>query len=125
MDGLRVEIIKFNRINDTLNKNNEDLKLKADGLKETADSLASENGQLQNRIRELLDANKEVTANYQVVKKNYDIKKHESDDLVIELEEAKNACQLALVFIILIIVETEKGHQRSSHYLNTGKIRTG
>ena len=44
----------------------------------------------------MLDANKEVTSNYQIVKKNFDLKKHESDELFLELEEAKNACHLAI-----------------------------
>ena len=89
-------MIKYERLNEGLTSSNEDLKAKAQFLTETANSLSSENEQLQKRIKELIDANKEVTSNYQVVKKNFDLKKHESDELGLELDEAKNACQLAL-----------------------------
>jgi hypothetical protein len=77
-----------------------DLKMNAEILREAAEGFKSENTLLQNRIRELIDANREVTANYQIVKKNFDIKKHEADELSLEVEEAKNACQLALVCFI-------------------------
>ena len=46
---------------------------------------------------ELIEANKEVTANYQAVKKNQDLKRSEFEELAMELEEAKTACQLAIV----------------------------
>ena len=48
-------------------------------------------------LRELIDANKEVTNNYQAIKKNHDLKRTEFEELATELEEAKNACQLAIV----------------------------
>jgi chromosome segregation ATPase len=58
--------------------------------------LREENTQLQKRLRELLDANKEVTTNYQAIKKNHDAKRKEFEEILAELEEAKNACQLAI-----------------------------
>ncbi|KAI8923533.1 hypothetical protein BC831DRAFT_28138 [Entophlyctis helioformis] len=69
---------------------------KAEHLAQSEGTLREENVQLQKRLRELLDANKEVTANYQIVKKNHDLKRHEFEELSLELDEAKNACQLAL-----------------------------
>ncbi|KAJ3339651.1 hypothetical protein HDU91_000984, partial [Kappamyces sp. JEL0680] len=104
IDGLSVELIKQQRRNETLETDNayaaatdpRNLQMKADLLTETSEALAQENGLLQKRIRELIDANKEVTSNYQIVKKNFDIKKHDADELALEVEEAKNACQLAL-----------------------------
>jgi hypothetical protein len=45
----------------------------------------------------LIDANKEVTSNYQAIKKNHDLKRNEFEELSSELEEAKIACQLAIV----------------------------
>ncbi|KAJ3121778.1 hypothetical protein HK098_003412 [Nowakowskiella sp. JEL0407] len=52
--------------------------------------------ELDSLIGELLEANKEVTANYQVIKKNHDLKRSEFEQLANELEEAKNACQMAI-----------------------------
>ncbi len=37
-----------------------------------------------------------MTANYQAIKKNHDSKRHEFEEVLAELEEAKNACQVAL-----------------------------
>jgi hypothetical protein len=58
--------------------------------------LREENGLLQKRLRELIDANKEVTANYQAVKKNHDAKRREFEEIMAELDEAKNACQTVI-----------------------------
>jgi DNA repair exonuclease SbcCD ATPase subunit len=96
IDQLKVEIIRYQRINDTLSKENHDLSQKNEMLTESSTVLLQENAQLQKRIRELIDANKDVTSNYQIVKKNFDIKKQEADELALEVDDAKNACQLAL-----------------------------
>jgi chromosome segregation ATPase len=96
IDQLKVEIIRYQRINDTLSKDNHDLSQKNEMLTESSTVLLQENAQLQKRIRELIDANKDVTSNYQIVKKNFDIKKQEADELALEVDDAKNACQLAL-----------------------------
>ncbi|KAJ3311996.1 hypothetical protein HDV04_003492 [Boothiomyces sp. JEL0838] len=96
VDELKVEIIKYQRNLDVLSKENVELQHKTEQLMESGTTLGQENDQLQKRIRELIDANKDVTSNYQVVKKNFDLKKHECDELTLEVEEAKNACQLAL-----------------------------
>ncbi|KAJ3271904.1 hypothetical protein HDV01_006118 [Terramyces sp. JEL0728] len=97
VDELKVEIIKYQRNLDNLSKENVDLQHKTEQLMESGTTLGQENDQLQKRIRELIDANKDVTSNYLIVKKNFDLKKHECDELTLEVEEAKNACQLALV----------------------------
>ena len=103
IDELKVEVIRFQRINDSLAKENKywwftsNLLQKNRGLVETSDILVQENAQLHKRIRDLIDANKEVTVNYQIVKKNFDTKKLEAEELSLELDDAKNACQLALV----------------------------
>ncbi|KAK6097787.1 hypothetical protein MT418_001878 [Batrachochytrium dendrobatidis] len=65
-------------------------------LTQSEGTLKQENTQLQRRLRELIDANKEVTSNYQIVKKNHDLKRHEYEELTLELSEAKDACQFAL-----------------------------
>ncbi len=66
-----------------------------------------ENSQLQAKLRyflnliahlrELLEANALVTTNYQAIKKNHDLKRQEFELLTTELEDAKTACQLAIV----------------------------
>ncbi|KAJ2999036.1 hypothetical protein HDV02_003729 [Globomyces sp. JEL0801] len=96
VDELKVEIIKLHRIVDNLQRNNNELLQKTQQLTESGTTLGQENEQLQKRIRELIDANKDVTVNYQIVKKNFDIKKHENEELTLELDEAKNACQLSI-----------------------------
>jgi hypothetical protein len=55
--------------------------------------------QLQERLKELFDENEIVTTNYMAVKKNHDLKRSEFEELTVELEEAKAACQLSIVCV--------------------------
>ena len=96
MDEQKVKAIKFERRYEDLTKNAAILQQKVDQLTLSEATYKEENSQLQKRLKEFIDANKEVTSNYQIVKRNYDIKKHEIDDLTLEIEEAKNACQSLL-----------------------------
>ncbi|KAL2916157.1 hypothetical protein HK105_204248 [Polyrhizophydium stewartii] len=100
IDELKVATIKYERKMDDLEKSLQQLLRSAvqrnEHLIQSEGTLREENVQLQKRLRELIDANKEVTANYQIVKKNHDLKRHEFEELTLELEEAKSACQLAL-----------------------------
>lgn len=121
-----MEIIKYQRNLDVLSKENVELQHKTEQLMESGTTLGQENDQLQKRIRELIDANKDVTSNYQVVKKNFDLKKHECDELTLEVEEAKNACQLALVSLFLPYETKEKCSSRAcSSFKSKSRSRGG
>ncbi|ORY52950.1 hypothetical protein BCR33DRAFT_779325 [Rhizoclosmatium globosum] len=87
---LRVSLVKHSRRSDDLKKHDNEYLMHAE------QTFRDENTALQKRLRELIDANKEVTMNYQAIKKNHDLKRNEFEELVMELEEAKNACQLAI-----------------------------
>ncbi|KAI9334269.1 hypothetical protein BDR26DRAFT_898022 [Obelidium mucronatum] len=93
---LKVNLVKHSRRSDELEKAMVNISQKNDFLTHAEQTFRDENTALQKRLRELIDANREVTANYQAIKKNHDLKRNEFDDLVTELEEAKNACQLAI-----------------------------
>ncbi|KND03748.1 uncharacterized protein SPPG_01204 [Spizellomyces punctatus DAOM BR117] len=96
LDEQRVLTIKFQRTTGELEMAIADLNRKHDDLTISESTFRDENSQLQKRVRDLMDANKEVTANYQAVKKNQDLKRSEFEALATELEEAKNACQMAI-----------------------------
>ncbi|KAJ3044639.1 hypothetical protein HDV00_001565 [Rhizophlyctis rosea] len=96
IDEQRVLTVKFQKKSDDLEKALNTLTQKHDYLTQSEQMYRDENGQLQKRLRELIEANKEVTANYQAVKKNQDLKRSEFEELAMELEEAKTACQLAI-----------------------------
>jgi chromosome segregation ATPase len=96
IDELRVESIKLDRLNVQLKGENEALSENNQELTESAELMGKEISLLQKKVKDLMDANKDVTGNYQIVKKNFELKKKEADELSLELDEAKNACQLAL-----------------------------
>ncbi|OAJ43250.1 hypothetical protein, variant [Batrachochytrium dendrobatidis JEL423] len=96
INELKVESIKHERKIDDLEKNLLNANQQNAHLTQSEGTLKQENTQLQRRLRELIDANKEVTSNYQIVKKNHDLKRHEYEELTLELSEAKDACQFAL-----------------------------
>ncbi|KAJ3040530.1 hypothetical protein HK097_002539, partial [Rhizophlyctis rosea] len=96
IDEQRVLTVKFQKKSDDLEKALNILTQKHDYLTQSEAMYRDENAQLQKRLRELIEANKEVTANYQAVKKNQDLKRSEFEELAMELEEAKTACQLAI-----------------------------
>lgn len=79
-----------------MNNTYNDLHITTDQLLVSEASLKEENLLLQKRLKEYIDANKEVTVNYQTVKKNLETKKREVEELVLEIDEVKNACQLAM-----------------------------
>ncbi|KAJ3289441.1 hypothetical protein HDU79_004066 [Rhizoclosmatium sp. JEL0117] len=93
---LRVSLVKHSRRSDELEKAMIAMTQKNEYLMHAEQTFRDENTALQKRLRELIDANKEVTMNYQAIKKNHDLKRNEFEELVMELEEAKNACQLAI-----------------------------
>ncbi|KAJ3066570.1 hypothetical protein HDU98_010128 [Podochytrium sp. JEL0797] len=93
---LQVNLVKHTRRSEELEKAMILMTQRNEFLVHAEATFREENSALQKRLRELIDANKEVTNNYQAIKKNHDLKRAEFDMLVVELEEAKNACQLAI-----------------------------
>ncbi|KAJ1553105.1 hypothetical protein HK405_008932 [Cladochytrium tenue] len=96
VDELKVNLARSSRRCEDLEKTNITLTQKNELLVQIESTLREENTALQKRLRELIDANKEVTTNYQAIKKNHELKRNEFEELATELEEAKNACQLAI-----------------------------
>ncbi|KAH6572634.1 hypothetical protein BASA50_009634 [Batrachochytrium salamandrivorans] len=96
INELKVESIKYKRKTNELEMDLASSNQKNGYLSQVDSSITEENTHLQRKLRELISANKEVTANYQIVKKNNDLKRHEFEELTLELEEAKRACQFSL-----------------------------
>jgi hypothetical protein len=76
---------------------NRDVTKKNNYLTDMESTFVKETHQLQERLKELFDENEIVTTNYQAIKKNHDLKRSEFEELTVELEEAKAACQLSIV----------------------------
>ncbi|KAJ3191771.1 hypothetical protein HK101_007425 [Irineochytrium annulatum] len=96
IDEMRVSVVRYHQRNDDLESQMKTISQKNEFLAQMEATFREENTALQKRLRELIEANKEVTGNYQAIKKNHDLKRSEFEELVTELEEAKNACQLAI-----------------------------
>lgn len=83
------------------------IKERNDYLTDMESTFQQETLQLQAKLRELFEENSMVTVNYQAVKKNHDLKRAEFEVLTTELEEAKAACQLAIVCLKFKEIETK------------------
>ncbi|KAJ3107124.1 hypothetical protein HDU97_004817 [Phlyctochytrium planicorne] len=96
VDELKVLVVRHQQRTDELEVSMKLISQKNEFLSQMEATFREENCSLQKRLRELIDANKEVTNNYQAIKKNHDMKRSEFEEIATELEEAKNACQLAI-----------------------------
>ena len=97
VDELKVTVIRQGHICADMSSRLSLITEKNESLKHNEETIREENTMLQKKLKELLLANKEVTQNYISMKRLHDTKKTEYEDLIKELETARDGAQIALV----------------------------